>query len=105
MTNSMKKSVLFALIFTFAWCPRAVFAQGNEINGLTLGSEIKIKADTDYEIGGIQVKGADQLDPTMVGLLSGINVGDKVQFPSVQALLLFHRPLTNPCRHVLGFWP
>jgi outer membrane protein insertion porin family len=70
------------LIFTFAWCPRAVYAQGNEINGLTLGSEIKIKADTDYEIGGIQVKGADQLDPTMVGLLSGINVGDKVQFPS-----------------------
>ena len=78
----MKKSVLFTLIFTFVWCPRAVFAQGSEVNGLTLGSEIKINPDTEYEIGGIQVKGADQLDPTMVGLLSGINVGDKVQFPS-----------------------
>ena len=82
MNNSMKKSVLFTLILTFVWCPRAVFAQGSEVNGLTLGSEIKINPDTDYEIGGIQVKGADQLDPTMVGLLSGINVGDKVQFPS-----------------------
>lgn len=78
----MKKSVLFTLIFTFVWCPRGVFAQGSEVNGLTLGSEIKINPDTEYEIGGIQVKGADQLDPTMVGLLSGINVGDKVQFPS-----------------------
>ncbi len=78
----MKKIVLFTLAFLFVWYPTSVFAQGNNINGLNLGSQIKIKVDTDYEIGGIVVKGADQLDPTMVGLLSGLNVGDKVQFPS-----------------------
>lgn len=78
----MKKIVLFTLTFLFMWCPRAVFAQGGDINSLTLGSQITIKVDTDYEIGGITVKGANQLDPTMVGLLSGLNVGDKVQFPS-----------------------
>jgi|TARA_B110000444_G_scaffold254343_1_gene286678 outer membrane protein insertion porin family len=82
MNNSMKKIVLFTLAFLFVWYPTSVFAQGNNINGLNLGSQIKIKVDTDYEIGGIVVKGADQLDPTMVGLLSGLNVGDKVQFPS-----------------------
>jgi len=50
--------------------------------GLSLSSPIEIQPDTDYEIGSIQIKGADQLDPTMVSLLSGLNVGDKVQFPS-----------------------
>jgi len=49
---------------------------------IQLGQAIEIKPEVDYEIGGITVTGADQLDPTMVGLLSGLNVGDKVQFPS-----------------------
>ncbi|MDA8787380.1 outer membrane protein assembly factor BamA [Schleiferiaceae bacterium] len=49
---------------------------------IQLGQAIDIKPEVDYEIGGITVSGADQLDPTMVGLLSGLNVGDKVQFPS-----------------------
>ena len=43
---------------------------------------VEITAGIDYEIGGILVTGADELDPSMVTLLSGLRVGDMVQFPS-----------------------
>ncbi|NDD34837.1 MAG: outer membrane protein assembly factor BamA [Flavobacteriia bacterium] len=71
--------ILFRLLFvavSLAFAPVAAQAQ------IQLGQEIDIKPEVDYEIGGITVSGADQLDPTMVALLSGLNVGDKVQFPS-----------------------
>ena len=47
-----------------------------------LDENIAISAGMDYEIAAIEVTGADHLDATMVGLLSGLNVGDMVQFPS-----------------------
>ncbi|MEK9829237.1 MAG: outer membrane protein assembly factor BamA [Schleiferiaceae bacterium] len=71
--------ILFRLLIaavSLAFAPVAAQAQ------IQLGQEIDIKPEVDYEIGGITVSGADQLDPTMVALLSGLNVGDKVQFPS-----------------------
>ena len=71
--------ILFRLLLvavSLAFAPVAAQAQ------IQLGQEIDIKPEVDYEIGGITVSGADQLDPTMVALLSGLNVGDKVQFPS-----------------------
>jgi outer membrane protein insertion porin family len=43
---------------------------------------VEITAGIDYEVGGILVTGADELDPSMVTLLSGLRVGDQVQFPS-----------------------
>ena len=43
---------------------------------------VELTAGIDYEIGGILVTGADELDPAMVTLLSGLRVGDLVQFPS-----------------------
>ena len=43
---------------------------------------VEVTAGIDYEIGGILVTGADELDPAMVTLLSGLRVGDQVQFPS-----------------------
>jgi len=43
---------------------------------------VDIKKGIDYEIGGIEVVGATNLDPNMVALLSGLSIGDMVQFPS-----------------------
>ncbi|NCF95403.1 MAG: hypothetical protein GWO75_01775 [Bacteroidetes bacterium] len=49
---------------------------------IQLDDNIAITAGMNYEIAAIEVTGADHLDATMVGLLSGLNVGDVVQFPS-----------------------
>ena len=78
----MNKFIAIAFALFYLGCPTLVLSQTYGDVGLSLSSTIEIQPDTDYEIGSIQIKGADQLDPTMVGLLSGLNVGDKVQFPS-----------------------
>ena len=78
----MNKFIAIAFALFFLGCPTLILSQTYGDVGLSLSSPIEIQPDTDYEIGSIQIKGADQLDPTMVGLLSGLNVGDKVQFPS-----------------------
>ena len=78
----MNKFIAIAFALLYLGCPTLILSQTYRDVGLSLSSPIEIQPDTDYEIGSIQIKGADQLDPTMVGLLSGLNVGDKVQFPS-----------------------
>jgi outer membrane protein insertion porin family len=78
----MNKFIAIAFALFYLGCPTLVLSQTYGDVGLSLSSPIEIQPDTDYEIGSIQIKGADQLDPTMVSLLSGLNVGDKVQFPS-----------------------
>ena len=78
----MNKFIATAFALFFLGCPTLILSQTTGDVGLSLSSPIEIQPDTDYEIGSIQIKGADQLDPTMVSLLSGLNVGDKVQFPS-----------------------
>ena len=78
----MNKFIATAFALFFLGCPKLILSQTAGDVGLSLSSPIEIQPDTDYEIGSIQIKGADQLDPTMVSLLSGLNVGDKVQFPS-----------------------
>jgi outer membrane protein insertion porin family len=78
----MNKFIAIAFALFYLGCPTLVLSQTYGDVGLSLSSPIEIQPDTDYEIGSIQIQGADQLDPTMVSLLSGLNVGDKVQFPS-----------------------
>ena len=78
----MNKFIAIAFALFFLGCPTLILSQTYGDIGLSLSSPVEIQPDTDYEIGSIQIKGADQLDPTMVSLLSGLNVGDKVQFPS-----------------------
>ena len=78
----MNKFIAIAFALFYLGCPTLILSQTYGDVGLSLNSPIEIQPDTDYEIGSIQIKGADQLDPTMVSLLSGLNVGDKVQFPS-----------------------
>jgi outer membrane protein insertion porin family len=78
----MNKFIAIAFALFYLGCPTLVLSQTYGDVGLSLSSPIEIQPDTDYEIGSIQIKGADQLDPTMISLLSGLNVGDKVQFPS-----------------------
>ncbi|MAB84460.1 MAG: outer membrane protein assembly factor BamA [Cryomorphaceae bacterium] len=78
----MNKFIAIAFALFFLGYPTLILSQTYGDIGLSLSSPVEIQPDTDYEIGSIQIKGADQLDPTMVSLLSGLNVGDKVQFPS-----------------------
>ena len=78
----MNKFIAIAFALFYLGCPTLILSQTYGDVGLSLSSPIEIQPDTDYEIGSIQIKGADQLDPSMVSLLSGLNVGDKVQFPS-----------------------
>ena len=78
----MNKFIAIAFALFFLGCPSLILSQTYGDVGLSLSSPIEIQPDIDYEIGSIQIKGADQLDPSMVSLLSGLNVGDKVQFPS-----------------------
>lgn len=46
-----------------------------------LAQEIELNPRTEYEIGGMTVVGADNLDPTVIQLLSGLTVGDKIRIP------------------------
>ncbi len=68
----MKKciAVLMALL-TYS----TIHAQISTIN------DVEIIAGVEYEIGGITVSGADNLDKNVVILLSGLTVGDKVSVP------------------------
>lgn len=68
----MKKciAVLTALL-TYS----TIHAQISTIN------DVEIIAGVEYEIGGITVSGADNLDKNVVILLSGLTVGDKVSVP------------------------
>lgn len=65
----MLKKNLSLLILTFIFSFSA-FAQDIELN-----------PRTEYEIGGMTVVGADNLDPTVIQLLSGLTVGDKIKIP------------------------
>ena len=61
----------------------ALFGIAPAANAQILASApVEVTAGIDYEVGGILVTGADELDPAMVTLLSGLRVGDVVQFPS-----------------------
>jgi outer membrane protein insertion porin family len=44
-------------------------------------SLVNYASPKEYEIGGIMVSGSDHLDVNVLKLLSGLNVGDKVQVP------------------------
>lgn len=52
----------------------AMFAQTNKI-------ELDYFSPKEYEIGGIEVVGAEHLDHNSVILLSGISVGEKISLP------------------------
>ena len=52
----------------------AMFAQTNKI-------ELDYFSPKEYEVGGIEVVGAEHLDHNSVILLSGISVGEKISLP------------------------
>ena len=48
---------------------------------ITTNSDVDILPGVEYEIGGITVSGSENLDKTVIILLSGLTVGDKVTVP------------------------
>lgn len=68
----MQTKKLLPLLFIF--CSTSIL-KGQETDGINLVPGIK------YEIGGIQVTGVDNLDPTVIQLLSGLTVGDQITVP------------------------
>jgi len=65
-----KIAVLLSLLFT-----SFLSAQ------ITTSSDVDILPGVEYEIGGLTVSGSENLDKTVVILLSGLTVGDKVTVP------------------------
>ncbi len=63
-------AVLLALLFT-----SFTYAQ------ITPTGDIELIPDVEYEVGGITVSGSENLDKTVVILLSGLTVGDKITVP------------------------
>jgi outer membrane protein insertion porin family len=71
-----KKLVFICFLFSFN---SALKAQNFEHTQKP--SAIDYKVPREYEIGGITVTGSDHLDVNVLKLLSGINIGDRVQVP------------------------
>lgn len=65
-----KIAVLLSLFYTFF-----LSAQ------ITTTSDVDILPGVEYEIGGITVSGSENMDKTVIILLSGLTVGDKITVP------------------------
>ncbi|NBR83683.1 MAG: hypothetical protein EBT52_08140, partial [Flavobacteriia bacterium] len=66
----MSKNVLIFSLIALLWTP------------LLRAQSIDIIPGIEYEIGGIEVQGSGNLDNSVIVLLSGLQVGEKVTFPS-----------------------
>lgn len=73
---------LFKLLFLL--CAVNLSAQISTDKSL---SELTAKADREYEIGGIQVSGSDNLDAQVITLISGLTIGDKIKLPGDETKL------------------
>ena len=68
------------LFFLLTFVSFAANAQVLSIGGDT--SEVMdFTISKEYEIGGIDVKGAEHFDKNVIVLLTGLGIGDKVQVP------------------------
>ncbi len=72
-----KKISIIIILFSIAFS--GIKSQINSIGGDSL--KIDFLNQKEYEIGGITVSGGDNLDRNVLVLLSGLNIGDKVQVP------------------------
>jgi len=72
-----KKIILYIIPFLFSISLKSQV--------LTIGGDstevIDFTISKEYEIGGIEVKGADHFDKNVLVLLSGLGIGEKVQVP------------------------
>ncbi|MDX5405302.1 MAG: outer membrane protein assembly factor BamA [Bacteroidota bacterium] len=69
----MKRLAIFLSIISFLSFPLA--AQ------ITTGGDIELIPGIEYEIGGVEIGGTEDLDKNVILLLSGLSVGDKVTIP------------------------
>ncbi len=67
----MLKKSLSLLLFLLFIVPSSFAQEG----------DIQLNPRIEYEIGGINVIGAQNLDPTVIQLLSGLTVGEKISIP------------------------
>ena len=70
--------LLFISVVISGYDARAQIQVGNDL------SEVDYSFPREYEIGGITVTGVQYVDPAVVVMLSGLNVGMKVQIPGVK---------------------
>lgn len=65
----------------YLWALWLVLTVGSAKAQVQTGNNITLVPGVDYEIGGITVSGALELDPNVVIMLTNLRVGDKIQFP------------------------
>ena len=81
----MKRIVLHILrAYIFVFCFFSLHAQDNKLN-------LDYYSPKEYEVGGIEIKGAEHLDHNSVILLSGISVGEKIFLPSDKTSIAIDR--------------
>ena len=71
-------ALLFISVVIFGYDAKAQIQVGNDL------SEVDYSFPREYEIGGITVTGVQYVDPAVVVMLSGLNVGMKVQIPGAK---------------------
>lgn len=81
----MKRIVLHILrAYIFVFCFFSLHAQDDKLN-------LDYYSPKEYEVGGIEIKGAEHLDHNSVILLSGISVGEKIFLPSDKTSIAIDR--------------
>jgi len=79
MIKAIRKIITkVVVVISFVICANISYAQISIGNDL---SKISYEAPTEYIIGGIQVEGADNLDKSVIIMLSDIEVGERIKIP------------------------
>ena len=78
MFKHISKILLLLCILTFGAQGHAQIQVGNDL------SEVDYSMPRDYEIGGITVTGAKYLDPQVLVMLSGLQVGETIEVPGAK---------------------
>src|SRR5574344_745704 len=84
MIRKMKKALQTRLLCSI-FCMTLVLLSGNSLKAqIQVGddmSDINYNHPVEYEIGGITVVGTQYVDKTVLAVISGLNVGDRVKVP------------------------
>jgi len=88
MQNSLFR--LFIFLFSFFYCNDGVMAQiampGSSNRSTGLGAQNTAPKPNEYEIGGITISGNKYLDEDLLMTVTGLRIGDKLQFPNSEAI-------------------
>ena len=77
------------------WCVIALIYFLPTVNAQITSSKSlsELSVAGEYEIGGIQITGSENLDRQVITLISGLRVGDKISLPGEETTRAIKKPL------------